>query len=307
MGLGNHPQVVYFVKIVSQLVQKEEGGKLALLLGDPLEGTRNLKDLPPLAQSSEWASVERLCQEKGLGPPFHDLLLAHLKTGMLLRQGDFVAAYEVQGSAAQAFLREYAAIGGWANPLLIAIARLLRILATRAEHQAGAGRGQEGDRWEEAGAGAGAGAGASSSSKESLSDAARLLNKAFHVCQTDRTGWESSRKRASLFVVNTLFRIYLRLKQHRLCHTLIRAINNDFPNLNLFPASHRVAFKYFTGLLAFYEENFPVVPLLYFPLPFSFLPFQPSPSLSSGRRSFFLRPEALSSSCRQESKVKLLL
>jgi len=229
--------VTQFLTKVNAALQKGDGVAAALLFRPrPVEKgpTGSSLFLPPLSSVAEWTRIEGLCEVK-FSEPMSGVLLSHLRmlAEVSERPVDFAEAFGHQVATVTTFLKAYEQMEGWANPLLVALITTLQVLAAKADLarlKAGTLKSEE---------------------------AARLLLKVFHTCQMDRSSWERSRKAASLQVVNTLFKIYFRLKQHRLCQPLIRAIGNDPASLDRYPASYRVTFRFYTGLLAFYEENFP--------------------------------------------------
>ncbi|KAI8619771.1 hypothetical protein BC830DRAFT_1102634 [Chytriomyces sp. MP71] len=91
-----------------------------------------------------------------------------------------------------------------------------------------------------------------------LEEAARTLNKAFSVCATDRFNTlPTSRKWGSYYMCNLLFRTYFRLRQINLAGNLIRSLKSvDLPDLDQFPIAHAVTYRYYMGVLAFYDEQY---------------------------------------------------
>ena len=66
-----------------------------------------------------------------------------------------------------------------------------------------------------------------------------------------------SKKLATLEIIITLFKVYFRLNTLRLCKNLINAVNSrQFLPFESFPASQRVTYKYYTGRLAIFDENY---------------------------------------------------
>ena len=62
---------------------------------------------------------------------------------------------------------------------------------------------------------------------------------------------------ALLEIVNTLFKVYFQLNTLRLCKTLINAVNSGvFPELEAFPASQRVTYRYYMGRLNIFDEQY---------------------------------------------------
>lgn len=65
------------------------------------------------------------------------------------------------------------------------------------------------------------------------------------------------KKLATLEIIITLFKVYFRLNTLRLCKNLINAVNSrQFLPFEEFPASQRVTYKYYTGRLAIFDENY---------------------------------------------------
>ena len=64
------------------------------------------------------------------------------------------------------------------------------------------------------------------------------------------------KKLALLEIINTLFKVYFQLNTLRLCKTLINAVNSkQFLEFDLFPASQRVTYRYYTGRLNIFDER----------------------------------------------------
>ena len=61
---------------------------------------------------------------------------------------------------------------------------------------------------------------------------------------------------AVLEVVITLFKVYFRINTLRLCKNLINAVQSpQCPPFQTFPISQRVAYKFYTGRLAIFDEQ----------------------------------------------------
>ncbi|KAF9971732.1 COP9 signalosome (CSN) subunit [Actinomortierella ambigua] len=90
-----------------------------------------------------------------------------------------------------------------------------------------------------------------------LEDCARILNKAFTSCITDRAPMRESRKWGTYYMIGLLFRTYFKLKSLNLCKNVLRAVSvSELPSLSEFPKAHQVTFRYYTGVLSFYKEEF---------------------------------------------------
>lgn len=78
------------------------------------------------------------------------------------------------------------------------------------------------------------------------------------------------KKLALLEIINTLFKVYFQLNTLRLCKTLINAVaSKQFLEFQVFPASQRVTYKYYTGRLNIFDEKYVSVLLPFFPLCFA--------------------------------------
>jgi COP9 signalosome complex subunit 12 len=74
-----------------------------------------------------------------------------------------------------------------------------------------------------------------------------------------RAPLEESRKWGIYFIINLLFKTYFKLNSASLSRTILKtlaAYRGDMPPLEAFPASQRVTFKYYEGVLFFLEENY---------------------------------------------------
>ncbi|RDW87645.1 hypothetical protein BP5796_03339 [Coleophoma crateriformis] len=94
---------------------------------------------------------------------------------------------------------------------------------------------------------------------EKLEDAARVLNRVFQLCLSDRAPLEESRKWGIYNIINLLFKTYFKLNSISLSKNILNAIQayrGDMPSLEAFPTAHQVTFKYYVGVICFLEENY---------------------------------------------------
>ncbi|KAG9242596.1 hypothetical protein BJ878DRAFT_535787 [Calycina marina] len=92
-----------------------------------------------------------------------------------------------------------------------------------------------------------------------LEDAARQLNKVFQLCLSDRASLEESRKWGIYSIINLLFKTYFKLGKITLSKNILnalRAYRGDMPELDAFPLSHQVTFKYYVGVISFLDEKY---------------------------------------------------
>ena len=60
-----------------------------------------------------------------------------------------------------------------------------------------------------------------------------------------------------MYVVTNLFKIYFRLNTLRLCNNLIVTVERpNFPTLDKFPLAHGVTYKFYTGRLSMFNNDF---------------------------------------------------
>lgn len=95
--------------------------------------------------------------------------------------------------------------------------------------------------------------------QKNLRDCEQQLKRMFTLCLSDRSDITESRKWGVYGVINLLFKTYFKLNSASLARTILKALGSyrgDMPGLDKFPASQRVTFKYYEGVLAFLEENY---------------------------------------------------
>lgn len=148
---------------------------------------------------------------------------------------DAVRAFTHAAVMVQNIIKGFNTWEAWALPVLFGACRDIRILAIRADaHAATIG-----------------------SPAEHLEDAARLINKAFTICLTDRAPMESSRKWGTYCIIGVLFRTYFALNKLSLTKNVLRAVQvSELPPLEYFPKAHVVTWKYYLGMIAFMDEDY---------------------------------------------------
>ena len=70
---------------------------------------------------------------------------------------------------------------------------------------------------------------------------------------------EESRKWGTYNIINLLFKTYFKLNSVTLSKNIIRALQasrGDMPDVDLFPKSQQVTFKYYMGVIQFLEEDY---------------------------------------------------
>ena len=94
-----------------------------------------------------------------------------------------------------------------------------------------------------------------SGSSEAQEQAARVINRSFIACITERSNY--SRKWGTYRIAALLLRIYFHLGQLNLVQYVIKALNAcELPGIDEFPRAHTVTFNYFLGRYYFNREEF---------------------------------------------------
>ena len=94
-----------------------------------------------------------------------------------------------------------------------------------------------------------------SGSSEAQEQAARVINRSFIACITERSNY--SRKWGTYRIAALLLRIYFHLGQLNLVQNVIKALNAcELPGIDEFPRAHTVTFNYFLGRYYFNREEF---------------------------------------------------
>ncbi|KAF8474227.1 hypothetical protein BDZ91DRAFT_675615 [Kalaharituber pfeilii] len=95
--------------------------------------------------------------------------------------------------------------------------------------------------------------------QEKLEDAARVINRGFTICISDRAPLEESRKWGTYYMSNLLFKTYFKLNTISLTKNILRAIDastSDLPSISVFPSSQGVTFWYYLGVVNFLEGKY---------------------------------------------------
>lgn len=148
---------------------------------------------------------------------------------------DAVQAFVHGAAMVQAIIKGFTTWEAWVLPVLFSACRDVRVLAIRADDECLV-RGKPG---------------------ENLEEAARIINKAFTICITDRASMDTSRKWGTYNIIGTLFRTYFRLNKLSLTKNVLRAVEVSLlPDLQFFPKAHRVTWQYYLGVIAFMNEDY---------------------------------------------------
>ena len=111
-------------------------------------------------------------------------------TVLALQDLNLVEAYNQQTQVVVNFHRAFQNHGSWSLPVLFVTNRNLRDLAIRADYSLRS-RNEKPNK---------------------LEDSARILNRSFTLCITDRNPLEQSRKLGTLYIINLLFKAYFKVR-----------------------------------------------------------------------------------------------
>ncbi|KFY52162.1 hypothetical protein V496_08622 [Pseudogymnoascus sp. VKM F-4515 (FW-2607)] len=165
---------------------------------------------------------------------------------------NWVVVYETWKEMTNAIIRGYSTgcFEAWTIPCLYISGKYLRIFAIKAD-VAGGNTDKTMDFQDDFNP--------DTAKNEKLEDAARVLNRMFQLCVSDRAPLEDSRKWGIYNIVNLLFKTYFKLNSVALSKNIIRALQasrGDVPDVESFPKSHQVTFKYYMGVIQFLEEDY---------------------------------------------------
>ncbi|KAI7786676.1 cop9 signalosome complex subunit 12 [Diaporthe eres] len=182
---------------------------------------------------------------------------------ILAVQGDIIApgkpswttVYQAWKDMTLFLKRGYQEFGfeAWTIPCLYTAGKYLRVFAIKADDERGlnaadSGAANLGDDFDP-----------EMEAHQTLEECARHLNGLFSLCLTDRAPVQESRKWAIYYIINLLFKTYFKLNKARLSRTILKnlhAYKGNMPQLDQFPKSQQVTFKYYEGVLFFLEENY---------------------------------------------------
>lgn len=170
---------------------------------------------------------------------------------------DWTKVYEAWKDVANTVIKGYSSgvLEAWTLPVLYAAGKHLRTFAIKADESA---RASGGDANFNAG-GLQEDIEGDFGKNEKLEDAARVINRMFTLCISDRAPLEESRKWGLYYTTNLLFKTYFKLNSIGLSKNILRALSasrTDMPALEVFPSSHIVTFKYYVGVIQFLEEDY---------------------------------------------------
>ncbi|KAL3472909.1 hypothetical protein BJX99DRAFT_249316 [Aspergillus californicus] len=178
-----------------------------------------------------------------------------VKFGESPSRASWVKVYDNWKDVSNLLIRGYSNFGfeNWTIPCLYVVGKYLRIFAIKADAETSSQDSLEfSDRFQDD-------ISTEFGENAKLEEAARVLNRMFTLCLTDRAPREESRKWGIYYMTNLLFKTYFKLNAVGLSKNLLRALNAqsiDLPPMEDYPSSHIVTFKYFMGVIYFLDENY---------------------------------------------------
>ncbi|KAI9016724.1 hypothetical protein DFJ74DRAFT_708784 [Hyaloraphidium curvatum] len=218
---------------LSNAIRGDDGEKLARLLR--LDDPHAHQLAEDVSGNRHWEAIVRNRLEK----PWDDVAAAHVRAAAAWNGKDPSGAAEQQNLLVQTFSTKLlTTLDRRALPAVYAVCRDL----DRTSDAADAALRARGEK------------------ARYLEEAARTINGVFGRCLNDRAAQEKSRRWGTYRIMTTLFAIYFRLGNQHLCVSLSKALRQqaDMPALERFPMAHRVAFAYYQGVLAFFDEQYRV-------------------------------------------------
>ncbi|KTW32282.1 uncharacterized protein T551_00373 [Pneumocystis jirovecii RU7] len=202
-------------------------------LGNLLSIRKDAKSLRELVLSGRFINPDHEISRILFDPLWVDVVSCFWKTSLALEnKRDIVEATNEQSAAVLKGLLTWEA---WVLPVLFAVCRDLEFLAFRADLFLRS----------------------KNEKAEKSEEAARMINKAFTICITDRAPIEMSRKWGTYYIIGVLFKIYFKINKFSLSKNVLRAIEvSEMPPLECFPKSHVVTYKYYLGVSAFLNEEY---------------------------------------------------
>jgi COP9 signalosome complex subunit 12 len=216
--MSSNLQLDEYLFEVLEAVQSLDGGKLAHLLSLDTDISKQIKV----------KSLQSYIDHR-LEPPWNTIIRLHLE---VLIESKLAIKSELQNQLAQFIHTILPQLSNWFTPIMIIINKDLYALSSKADME--------------------------TNEKARLEIAARTMNKAFSICVTDRfSTLNESKKWAIYAMVALLFKTYFRLQSTNLCTTILKSLESaDIPSLEQFMKSEQVTFKYYVGVLAFFNEKF---------------------------------------------------
>ncbi|KAJ9107587.1 hypothetical protein QFC21_001046 [Naganishia friedmannii] len=227
-----------FLRQLVSLAQAEDGPALALRLSHSgkhsarlLAATSSIPEATIHAQGETFRrSIGGVGAEGEGWIPIGEAFVRALRAKAV---GEHQGAYKAQAGVVGGFLGRLQGEGGWCLVVLYALLADLRWLAAVADSTNPS---------------------ATSQGLPCQEDCARIVNRAFSLCATDRTNPPATSRRKGVYKIAALsMKCYFKVDRPALCKNLVRATTSDpsIPPLPTYPLADQVTWQYYLGLLAF--------------------------------------------------------
>ncbi|KAL4869147.1 hypothetical protein BDV12DRAFT_168355 [Aspergillus spectabilis] len=178
-----------------------------------------------------------------------------IKFEVSLANASWAKVFDSWKDVANLLVRAYSNSGfeNWTIPCLYVVGKYLRFFASKADAETSA-RGTSGyaDDFQDD-------ITPVSGKNAKTEEAARVLNRLFTTCLSDRAELKDSRKWGVYYMTNLLFKTYFKINAVGLSKNLLGALKAQsvgLPPMEDYPRSHIVTFKYFVGVILFLDEKY---------------------------------------------------
>lgn len=234
-SVSNLPQMEgmrNFNFLVEEAVNTQDGQKLRILLRESTEAT--VQAISDFYQNDQvpWPSVTQPQWKENL--PI--IVQKCFVTAGAIRANDWIDASDHISNALSAYMSILNEESDWSLHLFHSLCEDVRVIAQIADEQL-----RDDQR-----------------KPCKLETAERLLKRAFTIVNNDRGDFrQGSRRAGALGCMNQMLKIYFRLNNLGLCVNLTRMIGSpNFPDIELFPLSHRITFQFYSGRLSLYDDKY---------------------------------------------------
>ena len=230
---------------IQTAAQQQNGQRLAQLLSCLAPSTPLPPQVAGVVQNAQYAED---CAKHYCGEPWGPIAAKQTCARVALDRGETKKAYDAVVSAYNGFLNAIREESGWVAPLIRTLTFEARVIAERADSEVS-------KRARQANAHV-------AKPNETLRDVEKTLKKGFSACWTDRTGGPpgASKKRATLYVVSQLMKIYFKLNLLKLAQPLIRPVEASagkaLESNSVFPVGDVVSYRFFVGRLRMFEDRY---------------------------------------------------
>ena len=219
-----------YLDAASAAVRGQNGAALASLLD--VENPDARAAVAGAVAADRHLNLGALCQAR-VPAPFDEVFANHCQCLAAIAEARRDDAFAAVAATTQAFVKDFKLQeSAWGLDALTRVVRAAKALAEAADGDArAAGR-----------------------KASKLHDAGALLMLMYR--NTANTSVQE-KKRASLFLVTELFKIYFKLNTLHLCKNLIAAVGlPTFPPFESFPSSQKVTYSYYVGRLAVFDDDY---------------------------------------------------